>query len=89
MGIGVVRVNVRSVAGQSLLFPAAANGHVEVVKLLLGHGIEQNYVDKNGRSPFSVAQLYRRTDVIDILTRYNASTEGVAITIGNGTAEEA
>jgi hypothetical protein len=32
-------------------------------------GAEQNYTDKDGRSPLSVAQLYRRAGVMDILTQ--------------------
>lgn len=67
-----VRVDVRTVSGQTPLFGAAANGHSEVVKLLLDHGAEQNCIDKDGRSPLSVAQLYRQANVIDLLTVHDA-----------------
>ena len=31
---------------------------VEVVKLLLNHGAEQNYEDKDGRSPLTIASIH-------------------------------
>jgi ankyrin repeat protein len=49
---------VRSIAGQTPLFWAAAYGYSEVVRLLLDHGAELNYADKDGRSLLSVAQFY-------------------------------
>ncbi|KAN0122792.1 hypothetical protein V8E51_001118 [Hyaloscypha variabilis] len=38
---------------------AAANGNSKVVRLLLDHGTKLNYIDKDGRSPLSVAQSRR------------------------------
>jgi len=68
----VVDVNVLSTAGQTPLFWAAAYGHSEVVRLLLDHGAEQNYTDKDGRSPLSVAQFYHQATVIAMLIRHEA-----------------
>jgi hypothetical protein len=67
-----IDVHVRSVAGQTALFWAAANHHSEVVKLLLDRGPEQTHTDNEGRSPASIAQLHCWADVIHILTEHNA-----------------
>ena len=72
LATSAVDVNVRSIAGRTPLFWAAANGHSEVVRLLLDYGAEQNYTDKDGRSPLSVAQLYRQATVIAMLIRHKA-----------------
>ncbi|OCK86545.1 ankyrin, partial [Cenococcum geophilum 1.58] len=71
-----VDVNVRSVSGRTPLFWAAAKGHSEVVHLLLDHSAEQNYMDKDGRSPLSVAQLYHQANAIDILTKHDTHLLG-------------
>jgi len=72
LATNAVDVNVRSISGRTPLFWAAAQGHSEVVQLLLDYGAEQNYTDKDGRSPIHVAQFYHQANVIDILTKHDA-----------------
>jgi hypothetical protein len=66
-----VNVNVKSISGRTPLFWAAAFGFSKVVQLLLDYGAEQNYTDKDGKSPLSIAQSYHRATVIAMLTRHD------------------
>lgn len=52
----------------------AANGNFGVVRLLLDHGAEPNYTDKDDGSPLSIAQLNDHTGVIAMLTRHESRT---------------
>lgn len=56
LATAAVNVNVQDKFGRSPLFMAAANGHSEVVRLLLDHGAKPNPRDKKGRSPFSITK---------------------------------
>jgi ankyrin repeat protein len=75
LATSTINVNVRSTAGQTPLFWAAANGYSKVVRLLLDYGAEPNYTDKDGRSPLSIAQFYDQTTVIAMLTEYESITQ--------------
>ncbi|KAF2832372.1 hypothetical protein CC86DRAFT_280226, partial [Ophiobolus disseminans] len=67
-----VDVNVRSSSGSTPIFWASALGDAEIVQMLLGHGAEQHYTDKDGRSPLSVARSYGQSKVMDILLQDSA-----------------
>ncbi|KAH8649711.1 hypothetical protein BGZ60DRAFT_569767 [Tricladium varicosporioides] len=71
LATNAVDVNVRSVSRRTPLFWTAAYGHFEVIQLLLDHGARQDYTDKEGSSPLSIAQCYGRYNVVDILTKYD------------------
>ncbi|CZR68380.1 related to heterokaryon incompatibility protein [Phialocephala subalpina] len=74
LATSAVNVNVQSTAGRTPLFWAAAHGHSKVVRLLLDHGAEPNYTDKDGRSPLSVAQLNRWDTIVAMLTGHESTT---------------
>ncbi|KAF2678670.1 ankyrin, partial [Lentithecium fluviatile CBS 122367] len=67
LATNAVDVNATSVSKRTPLFWPAASSYVEVVKLLLSHGVQQNYYDVDGRSPLMIARLYGQTKVVDIL----------------------
>lgn len=62
-----VNVNATSVSNRKPLFWPAAHGYVEVVKLLLDYGAQQNYEDKDGRSPLTIARIRGQIKVVEIL----------------------
>jgi ankyrin repeat protein len=74
--IRAVDVNVRSINGRTPLFQAAEDSGSEVVRLLLDHGAELNYIDEDDGSPLSVAQLHRQATVITMLTEHESTTYG-------------
>ena len=51
----LVDVNSKSIAGRSPIF-WAANGHKDIVKLLLQAGADPNIIDEDGNTPFSTAK---------------------------------
>lgn len=57
--------NVADIDGRTPLFWPAADGYVEIVKLLLDHGTQQDYVDRDG--PYMIAQSYGQTQVLELL----------------------
>lgn len=72
LATNAVDVNVASIANRTPLFWPAARGYSEVVKLLLEHGAKQDYVDVDGKSPLTIAQLRGKTVVVEILIGYNS-----------------
>jgi alkylhydroperoxidase family enzyme len=62
-----VDVNATTVDKRTPLFWPAAYGYVEVVKLLLDYGAQQNYEDKVGRSPLTIARIHGETEIVKIL----------------------
>jgi ankyrin repeat protein len=68
--ISTINVNIRSIAGRTLLFWAVVDGYSKVVRLLLDYSTKLNYTDKDGKSVLSITQSYRRATIIAILTRY-------------------
>lgn len=81
LATNAVDVNAADVDGRTPLFWPAANGYIEIVKLLLDHGAEQDYVDVDGKSPFTIAQLYRRTGVLSVLETYRRDDGKVRILV--------
>ncbi|KAF4624545.1 hypothetical protein G7Y89_g13625 [Cudoniella acicularis] len=70
-----VDVNVQSANGETPLFWAVQNGHSHVVRLLLDHGAEPNRTNKEGRSALFIAQLYKKDDVIAMLTSHESAKQ--------------
>lgn len=63
----MVDVNSRDQAGRTSLCWAAANGHGEVVQLLLSKGANLDYDDGDGRIPLLAAKEHRRNTAVEIL----------------------
>ena len=72
LATNAVDVNAASVANRTPLFWPAAHGYVEVVKLLLNHGAQSDCIDVNGESPLTIAQFHGQTEVVSVLSGYNA-----------------
>ena len=67
---GVVEVGACHVADSDFVFadPDLDRGHVEVVKLLVDCGAQQDYKDEDGRSPLTIARICGQTLVVKILS---------------------
>jgi ankyrin repeat protein len=60
-------VNARGEPGHSLLHEAAAEGHREVVELLLAHGASPNSTNDNGLAPSELAPLMHHEHLSGLL----------------------
>lgn len=58
--------------GRVALHLAAANGHVDCIRLLLGAGANANAVDRFGRTPLMEAVLNNQKEVIKLLREHDA-----------------
>lgn len=67
LGTNNVDINVESDAKRTPLFRPAANGDIEVAKLLLSHGARQDYTDEDGMSPLGIAKQNGHIEVVAIL----------------------
>jgi len=54
-------------SGQTLLIRAAQNGHIEMMRLLLGHGADVNGRDDRGRTALMVAAGSDDVDMVELL----------------------
>jgi hypothetical protein len=62
-----VSANVRNDLGETPLLLAAANGHGDMVRLLLWHGADPTLPDIFGHTALSAAQAKGHTDVVGVL----------------------
>jgi ankyrin repeat protein len=58
--------------GASPLHLAALNGHVNLVKLLLGRGANSSFKDSKGCDPLRIAEIHNHQDCFQILKKSNA-----------------
>lgn len=64
----LVDVNAQDIFGQSLVFWAAAQGHEDIVKLLLKAGADRNLEDTDGRTPLVMAKNYKLAKIVKMLS---------------------
>ncbi|KAF0717653.1 Aste57867_2175 [Aphanomyces stellatus] len=60
-------INWKKKNGESPLFIASQNGHIEVATLLLANGADVNQDDKYGWSPLSIASQQGHVEVTTLL----------------------
>jgi ankyrin repeat protein len=60
-------VNCRGEGGGSPLHEAAANGQIEMAKLLLDHGANLNAKEEHGKTPLTIALEYKQTEMAKFL----------------------
>lgn len=59
--------------GQIPLHCACRNGHEELVRLLLGSGVDIFIGDQFGATPIDVARDWQRLHILDMLAEYQAT----------------
>ena len=59
-------------SGNTALHMACANGHLDIVKLLLKHGANPNALNKSKNTPLHWAALNGRTEIIELLIEAKA-----------------
>ncbi len=62
----------KDIAGWTPLYLAAANGHKDVVELLLANHAEVNAKDRDGRTPLHAAATFGHKDVVELLLANHA-----------------
>lgn len=75
-------INTTNEAGYTPLIVAAGHGNLDIVKYLVEHGADINYVVPTGLSVFQITALYnsilaRKLDVAEYLVAQGASTKGL------------
>ena len=63
-------------------FFAAANGHVNAIRVLAGLGADVSTPDKNGATPVYIAARKGRSDVIRVLAELGVDVNTVAVEDG-------
>ncbi len=63
-------INAADDKGGTALHWAVYYGHKEVVKILLMHGADPYIKDKNGISPYSLAEIKRKKEILKLLKSY-------------------
>jgi len=66
-------INIEDKYGQTCLFYAIREGHIDIVKLLIQKGANVNQVDKKKRTPYSFAEKYNFKDICDLLVNFGAN----------------
>ncbi|MGB1361321.1 MAG: ankyrin repeat domain-containing protein [Alphaproteobacteria bacterium] len=49
---------------------------IRVIKLLIKHGADVNYVDSKGFAPLDIARRFKRTDIVNLLKQHGAKYSG-------------
>jgi uncharacterized protein len=66
-------VNKRSEHGQTALYEAAMNGHVDCVKVLIAAGADVNSANSSGKTSLHVAVVRDRSAVVQLLLEHGAT----------------
>ena len=64
------KVNVKG--DDTPLYSAAAEGHLEIVKILIAYGADINNSSEFGVTPLQIACIYQKVDVIKYLLQHGA-----------------
>jgi len=61
----------------ALMFQAATGKNIELVKLLLEHGADPNYVAPNGETSLVIAILMGADDIVELLIKHKAQVNSI------------
>jgi len=67
-------MNASDVSHMTPLHIASHYGHVEVVRLLLGHGADPNVCDDDGRTPSDIASRNGWLGIVQLLSEYGTKS---------------
>lgn len=59
--------NIRGIGGSTAMHAAAENGHVDVIRLLAGHGAQISPRLDTGETPLALAEMARQLAVVSLL----------------------
>lgn len=62
-------INARDKLGRTALHHAAANGHVDIAKVLLANGADVNARSNGNETPLIRACMYREIGMVDLLLK--------------------
>ena len=68
LGTKLVDVNSKSIARRPTIFWAAAQGHEDIVRLLLEAGADRSLEDIDGKTPLSMAKENRHDKIAKMLS---------------------
>ena len=66
---GGANVNHSDSSGYTALHAAAENNHIEIVKILLGHGADRTSKVESGETPLDYARSHGHQEIIALLER--------------------
>jgi ankyrin repeat protein len=67
-----VKVNAQDDLGATALHHAAAQGDIEIARMLLKAGVDPNITDSEGRSPARIAELAGHKEIVDLIGKLAA-----------------
>jgi ankyrin repeat protein len=68
-------INIEDKYGQTALFYAIREGHIDVVEYLISQGADVNKMDKKKMTPYAFAHKYNKVKIADLLVNSGAITQ--------------